>query len=76
MTTEIGVLAVRRSVWIDASPERVWQEFETFECFAAWFGTGHALVAYEPHEGGRLEFESGPEERWGGDILVYDPPAN
>jgi uncharacterized protein YndB with AHSA1/START domain len=74
MTTEIGTLAVRRSVWIDASPERVWEEFQDFDRFAAWFGTVHELTAYEPHVGGRLEWRSGPNELWGGEILVYDPP--
>lgn len=73
MATEIGVLAVRRSAWIADSPQRVWQEFESFERFSDWFGTGHELIAYEPYVGGRLEFESGPGERWGGDILVYEP---
>jgi uncharacterized protein YndB with AHSA1/START domain len=58
MGTEIGPLAVRRSIWIDAKPERVWEEFETFERMKLWFGTGHTLVAYEPHHRG---FEGG----WG-----------
>ena len=31
MTTEIGPLAVRRSIWIDASPSRVWEEFADLE---------------------------------------------
>jgi uncharacterized protein YndB with AHSA1/START domain len=73
MPTEIGTINVRRSAWIDASPERVWQEFETFERFKSWYGVGHDLVVYEPREGGRLEFESEPY-RFGGEILVFDPP--
>ena len=47
MATEIGPLAVRRSIWIDAPPERVWHEFEDFERMRRWFGTGHTLIRYE-----------------------------
>ena len=52
MGFEIGPFAVRRSIWIDAPPENVWQEFESFERMADWYGTGHALVKYEPGVGG------------------------
>lgn len=52
MGTNIGPLAVRRSIWIAATPERVWHEFESFERMQAWFGTGHSLTAYEPRLGG------------------------
>jgi hypothetical protein len=31
VVTQPGALVVRRSIWIDAGPERVWLEFETFE---------------------------------------------
>jgi uncharacterized protein YndB with AHSA1/START domain len=74
MGTQIGALAVRRSVWINAIPERVWREFETFDRFRAWYGTGHELLVYEPRVGGRLEFESDPGVQWGGHVLVFDPP--
>jgi uncharacterized protein YndB with AHSA1/START domain len=78
MVTEISPLHVRRSIWINASPERVWQEFETFERMAAWFGTGHRLAAYEPRVGGEVVLEiDGDYEgssRWGGKIVAFDPP--
>lgn len=73
MATPIGTLAVRRSIWINARPERVWQEFETFERFKCWFGTGHELVTYEPRESGWLEFNAGGL-RFGGRVRVFDPP--
>ena len=38
-------------------------EFETFERMAAWFGTGHRLVRYEPHLGGQGEPEIDGEHR-------------
>src|SRR6266436_6681627 len=53
--TQPGTLVVRRSIWIDAKPERVWQEFETPEAMRLWFGTGHTLVSYEPRVGGWVE---------------------
>jgi uncharacterized protein YndB with AHSA1/START domain len=71
-----SLLTVRRAIHIKASPERVWREFETFERMAAWWGTGHRLVAYEPREGGHIEMEvevEGALERFGGRIQVFEP---
>jgi uncharacterized protein YndB with AHSA1/START domain len=77
--THIGPLAVRRSVWINAGPDRVWREFETLERMRAWFGTGHRLVTYEPREGGWVELEidapAGHPTRFGGKVLVFEPPC-
>ena len=77
-TTAIGPVAVRRCVWIDATPERVWQEFESFERMRAWFGTGHKLTAYEARAGGYVETDAGEWEgeplTFGGKVTVFDPP--
>jgi uncharacterized protein YndB with AHSA1/START domain len=72
-----SLLTVRRAIHIAAPPQRVWQEFETFERMRAWFGTGHTLVKYEPREGGWVELEVEAYEevrRFGGRITVFDPP--
>ena len=79
MATEIGPLAVRRSILIKAPPERVWREFETFERMKAWFGTGHSLTKYEPRLGGAVETDAGQHGDgeplvFGGRITVLDPP--
>src|SRR3990172_9181382 len=77
MGTEIGPLAVRRSILINAPPERVWQELESFERMKLWFGTGHTLVKYEPRVGGLVELEvehEGATLRFGGRVTVFDPP--
>jgi uncharacterized protein YndB with AHSA1/START domain len=78
METEIGPLAVRRSIWIKASPQRVWEEFESLERMRAWFGTGHELTKYEPRVGGIVETDAGDYEGerllFGGRIIVFDPP--
>lgn len=77
MGTQIGVLAVRRSILINAPPERVWHEFGTFERMKAWFGIGHRLVKYEPRVGGRVETETDHEGgvlHFAGQVLVFDPP--
>lgn len=78
MATQVGILAVRRSIWIQATPERVWQEFETFERMKAWFGTGHELTRYEPGPGGWVETNAGEYNGeallFGGKVLVWDPP--
>jgi uncharacterized protein YndB with AHSA1/START domain len=57
-------------------PERVWQEFTSFDRLAAWFGRGHQLEAYQPKLGGeiRLSVEiEGTKRRYGGRILVFEP---
>jgi uncharacterized protein YndB with AHSA1/START domain len=76
-TPALSPLHIRRSIHIAAPPERVWREFETFERMAAWFGTGHRLVRYEPRAGGIVELEIDSEyrgsSRWGGPITVFDP---
>lgn len=72
---EIGKLAVRRSIFINAPPERVWREFEDFDRMKAWWGTGHSLITYEPRVGGRIEMEvdrDGKPTRFGGAIVVFD----
>ncbi len=72
MPTLIGVLAVRRSIHIAAPPERVWQEFTTFERMNRWFGVGHRLVAYEPRVGGLVETDAtGVPEGHGGARLIF-----
>jgi len=76
-STKIGELAVRRSILINAAPERVWQEFETFERLREWFGRGHRLLEFEPQVGGKMLLEvdlKGEAHRYGGKVIVFDPP--
>jgi len=78
MGIQVSALHVRRSNLIDASPDRVWKEFESFDRIAAWFGTGHTLEVYEPRLGGEtlLSVEIGSSRRaFGGPIVVFDPGA-
>jgi uncharacterized protein YndB with AHSA1/START domain len=78
MGTEIGPLHVRRSVWIDANPARVWQELEDLEHMRRWFGTGHRLVRYEAVVGAEVETDAGDDGddslRFVGRVVVVDPP--
>lgn len=72
-----GLLTVRRCIFIEAPPERVWREFETFERMRAWFGTGHTLITYEPRVGGWVELEvavEGETLRFGGRVITFDAP--
>lgn len=76
MGIQIGALHVRRSGLVRATPERVWQEFETFDRLAAWFGRGHQLDVYEPERGARIRFSEefdGVKRAFGGTILVFEP---
>ena len=61
MGAQIGALVVRRSIWIDAKPDEVWEEFESLERMRAWYGTGHTLVRYEPFVGGIVETNVGTD---------------
>jgi uncharacterized protein YndB with AHSA1/START domain len=61
---------------IKATPERIWQEFETLERMQRWFGTGHTLVKYEPRVGGEVELfvvHEGRKRHFGGRIIVFEP---
>jgi uncharacterized protein YndB with AHSA1/START domain len=83
----LGVLVVRRSIHIRATPERVWKEFTSFERMNGWWGitigtpeagksNGQILRAYEPRLGGHIEMEvlfNGQPMRYGGKIIVFDP---
>jgi uncharacterized protein YndB with AHSA1/START domain len=76
MGATISLLNVRRSALINATPNRVWQEFTTFERLAAWFGLGHTLLGYEPREGGHIRLSvttESTERAYGGEILVFEP---
>ena len=76
MGMEIGLLNVRRSILIEASPARVWQEFGSFERIAAWLGRGHELHVFEPRLNGRVDMSveiDGKRRHFGGQVLVYDP---
>lgn len=74
MGMEIGALHVRRSIFVRATPARVWREFQSFENIAAWFGRGHTLHVYEPNVGGRVEMSvevQGGRRRYGGEVLIF-----
>lgn len=75
MGIAISLLHVRRSILIQAPPERVWQEFQSFERIAAWFGRGHELHKFEPKVGGQVELSveiDGERQYYGGPVLVYE----
>jgi len=72
----ISLLNVRRSIFIEASPARVWREFESFEHLREWFGLGHTLHEYVPALGGQVDLSVGIEgepRHFGGKIVVFDP---
>ena len=77
MGLDISKLNVRRSVFIQAPPERVWREFETAERIAAWLDRGHKLHSIDPREGGLVDMSvelDGKRRHYGGPILVFDAP--
>jgi uncharacterized protein YndB with AHSA1/START domain len=76
MGIRIGPLHVRRSILIGASPARVWQEFESFESVARWFGRGHELHQFEPGLGGPVDMSveiEGEKRHYGGPIILWEP---
>lgn len=81
-----SVLKVRRSIFIAASPSRVWEQFGTKAHMDGWWGkirerpiagqpNGQHLRVYEPRPGGRIEMEvdmDGSPARYGGVIKVFN----
>ncbi len=75
MGITISLLNVRRSILIQAPPERVWQEFESFDRIAAWFGRGHELHRFEAKLGGQVELSvviDGERRRFGGPVVLFE----
>ncbi len=75
MGLTIGALHVRRSIFINASPASVWQEFTTFDRIKAWLNLGHTLLNFDLSVGGvvRMSVEIDGEARYyGGEVLVHD----
>ena len=75
------IAPVRRSVFVQAPPERAFQVFT--EGFATWWPASHSIVEggyataiIEPAEGGRWyeRGQTGAECDWGR-VLAYEPPA-
>jgi uncharacterized protein YndB with AHSA1/START domain len=76
MGTVIGAMHVRRSAFIRATPERVWEEFASFDRMREWFGVGHTLHAYEPKLGAAVELSvelDGTRQHFGGPITLLEP---
>jgi uncharacterized protein YndB with AHSA1/START domain len=75
MGLQIGTLHIRRSIFIRATPARVWQEFEPFERMQAWLSIGHLLHRFELRVGGVVEMSvevDGERRFYGGKVLVAD----
>lgn len=78
MGTQISPYHVRRAVWIEAAPARVWEEFTSFERMRGWYGTGHTLTQYEPRVGGLVETAveiDGVDHRFRGEVRTFEPGA-
>ncbi|GAB5452902.1 MAG: hypothetical protein Hals2KO_32300 [Halioglobus sp.] len=75
MATQISTLHVLLSTFIHAPAVRVWDEFTSFQRFAAWFGQGHSLETYEPELGGSVRLSvnvDGANRFFGGTILGFE----
>ena len=76
MGATIGSMHVRRSAFVQATPERVWEEFASFERLRQWFGIGHTLHAYEPKLAATVDLSveiDGTPRHYGGVITVFEP---
>jgi uncharacterized protein YndB with AHSA1/START domain len=70
-------LVVRLERYINATPERVWQQVSTFDGMVNWLGP----KTFEPQLGGRVLFDvlhgsaAGKPQRWlmFGNIAVFEP---
>ena len=76
MGVEVGSMHVRRSIWIRASVQRVWQEFSTLERIVAWFGRGHEIHRLDLEVGGEADLSveiDGERRHFGGTVVVFEP---
>ncbi len=76
MGITISLLSVRRSILIQAAPQRIWQAFESQAAFSQWFGIGHELHQFEPKLGGLVDLSITAEDgrrHFGGVIIVWEP---
>jgi uncharacterized protein YndB with AHSA1/START domain len=87
LTPEESIFAVRRSIHVNAAPERVWDEFSSFARMNTWWGIvtgepqagtskGQWLEVYEPWRGGRIRMavnSDGSRVAYGGEIKRFEP---
>src|SRR6187401_535061 len=76
MGVEISKLNVRRSCYIRASAERVWEEFTAFERICGWLNLGHTIHRFVPELGGEVLMSvslDGVVQYYGGSIIVFEP---
>ena len=76
MGLEIGPLHVRRSVFIDASPVRVWRHFDSEDAIHGWLDQGHVIHSFVPEVGATTQLSvviDGVQRHFGGDVLVVEP---
>jgi uncharacterized protein YndB with AHSA1/START domain len=83
MAVQLGEMVVHRSIVIKATPERIWEEFTSFDRMAAWWSTqgsdrNETLVKYEPRVGGAMEMRIDSPGQAGITfscmITAYEPP--
>ena len=55
METKVGLLHVRRSIYIKALPNEVWQEFTSLESLRAWLGQGQIIHEYDFSPAGKID---------------------
>ena len=75
MDTEIGLLHVRRSIFINASTDKVWHEFTTLERLRAWLGTGQFIHQFELEIGAQIDLSieiEGDARHFGGAVIVIE----
>jgi len=78
MALTIGPLHVRRSIFIQATPSRVWRHFLDEEAICGWLDQGHKVHTFEPHIGGTVAMSieiDGERADYGGEVLVLEPEA-
>ena len=76
MGLTIGPLHVRRSIFINAAPSRVWNEFESFDALCGWLDAGHTVHELDARPGGRVDMSveiDGTRHHYGGSVLVVEP---
>ncbi len=66
---ETQVPLIRRTEWINASPQRVWRYMASQEGMRGWFNPG---MEFEPRPGGHVRFEAHGGVL-SGEVVVFEP---
>ena len=78
MALVIGPLYVRRALYIEEQPTRIWQKFEARSALNLWYGKGQSIDAFVQGADGYVELSvdiDNVRARFGGPTVCWQPAS-